>query len=165
MTIPLRAADGDPRVPALSVLLGFAPMLPIVIAALGTWLAPRPWPLVATSLGVMWSAAILVFLAGVRRGLSFRTPGGERPIQIATMMWLFVLGIGAFVVSNAVTALILLILGYVTVAILDPIAARRQEAPAHFARLRPPQMGLAVVALFAMLVWQFTAAPPPHIMA
>ena len=162
MTIPLRAVDGDPRVPALSVVLGYAPMLPIVIAALATWFAPHPWPIVATSLGILWSAAILLFLAGVRRGLSFRTPGGERFVQLATMAWFFALGVGAFVVPTAATALAILIVGYVSVAILDPIAARRQEVPAHFARLRPLQMGLGTLALLAMLTWQLTAATPLH---
>lgn len=162
MTIPLRSVDDDPRIPALSIVLGYGPIMPIVIAALATWLAPHPWPFVATSLGVLWSAAILIFLAGVRRGLAFRTPGGERPVQIATMIWLFVLGIAAFVVPTAVVSLAILVLGYLSVAILDPLAARREEVPAHFARLRPVQMGIAVASQVAMLVWQLTALPTFH---
>lgn len=163
MAIPIHAADDDPRVPALSIVLGFGPIVPIVLAALATWFAPHPWPIVATSLGVLWSAAILIFLAGVRRGLSFRTPGGERPIQLATMIWFFLLGVGAFVVPTVVASLAILIVGYLSVAILDPVAARRQEVPAHFARLRPLQMGLGILSQVAMLVWQLTAAPP-HIL-
>jgi hypothetical protein len=65
-------------------------------------------------------------------------------------------------VSNVVTALVLLIVGYASVAILDPIAARRQEVPAHFARLRPLQMGIGILALLAMLVWQLTVVRGIH---
>ena len=161
MAIPLHVADDDPRVPAPSIVLGYGPIVPIILAALATWFAPHPWSIVATSLGVLWSATILIFLAGVRRGLSFRTPGGERPVQLVTMSWFFLLGVGAVVVSTAVASLAILIVGYLSVAILDPIAARRHEVPAHFARLRPLQMGLAILSQVAMLVWQLT----PHITA
>ena len=39
--------------------------------------------------------------------------------------------------------------------ILDPIAARDGQAPLFFARLRPPQMAIAVASLVALLanVW------------
>lgn len=153
MPTPIRTDDRDPRVPALSIVLGYAPMMPIVVAALATWLAPPPWPAVAIVLGVLWSAAIVTFLAGVRRGLSFRTAGGERPVQIATMVWLFALGLGATLVVQTVPALalVLLMLGFLSIALLDPRAARRGEVPAHFARLRPPQMAAGVLALGAML--------------
>jgi hypothetical protein len=162
MAIPSRSDDNDPRVPALSIVLGYGPMLPIVFAAIGVWLLPPPWPIVATALALLWSASILIFLAGVRRGLSFRTPGGARPVQLVTMIWYFLLGVGAFAVSNVSTSLVLLILGYVSVAILDPIAARRQEVPAHFARLRPLQMGLGVLALLAILIWHLTVLRALH---
>lgn len=144
--------DRDPRPPVLSLVFGYGPVLPLPVAALVAWLAPSPAPFVAVSLAVWWGAAILLFLAGVRRGLSFRTEGGPRRSQIVTMMWLFLLGAGALAVPTALSALLLLVLGYASVAILDPIAARNGEAPAHFARLRPPQMGLALIGLIALMV-------------
>jgi hypothetical protein len=144
--------DRDPRPPLLSILFGYGPALPLPIAALVAWIAPAPAPFIAVSLAVWWGAAILLFLAGVRRGLSFRTEGGPRLSQMLTMMWLFVLGAGALAVPTALSALALLVLGYASILVLDPIAARRGEAPAHFARLRPPQMGLALLGLVALMV-------------
>ena len=103
---------------------------------------------------VRWGAAILAFLAGVRRGLSFRTPGGERPAQIMTVIYLYLLAIGALLVPLPM-ALALLVMGFVSLGILDPGAARRQEAPLFFARLRPLQMAVPVCSLAAagLLLW------------
>ena len=99
--------------------------------------------------GQIWGAAILLFLAGVTRGLSFFTAGGPRPIQLATMGWLFLLGLAGLMLPP-LYALAALIVGYGSVALLDPPAARRGEAPAHFARLRPPQMLVAIAGLVAL---------------
>ena len=151
--IAMQADDRDPTVPTLSLILGYGPMLPILGAGAAVWLAPAPWPIMATSLCVLWAGGILIFLAGVRRGLAFRTPGGARATQMVTMIWLFVLGLGAFVAQAATMAFTFLILGYLSIAILDPIAARHEEAPAHFARLRPPQMALGLVGLIAVLAY------------
>ncbi len=91
----------------------------------------------------------------MRRGVSFRQPGGATVVQILTMLALYGLGLVALVASvmgEAVLALSCLIVGYAAVAVLDPIAARTSEAPLHFARLRPFQMPIAVVSLAALLV-------------
>lgn len=154
--IPLRTEDRDPRVPVLSLVFGYGAMVPILIGAAIVWLAPFPWPAVATSLTVLWAGAILIFLAGVRRGLAFRTPGGERASQMVTMGWLFAVGVAAFLFRTPVGALSALILGYASIAVLDPIAARREEAPLHFATLRPRQMLVALIGLVALLAWHLT---------
>ena len=87
-----------------------------------------------------------MFLAGVRRGLGFFTEGGSRPTQVATSIWLFVLALAALVLSYG-EALAALAIGFLTVAILDPLAARQGEVPLHFARLRPPQMAIFLVGV------------------
>jgi hypothetical protein len=56
----------------------------------------------------------------------------------------------ALVSGSNGAALVLLTTGYASVAILDPIAARRGEVPAHFARLRPPQMTAAIMSQLLM---------------
>ncbi|WP_419827254.1 DUF3429 domain-containing protein [Sphingomonas sp.] len=155
---PINTADDrDPRVPLLSLVFGYGPMLPVVAAAIVAWTASRAWPYVATSLAVWWAGALVIFLAGVRRGLAFRTAGGENIAQMATMLWLFVIGAAAFVVRTPQAALGLCLLGFVSIAVLDPIAARRGEAPAHFARLRPPQMAVGALALAALIAWHMRA--------
>jgi hypothetical protein len=59
-----------------------------------------------------WGSAILIFLGGVRRGLSFRTPGGPTKAQIATMFWLFGLGLLALLSPSTLVALALLLIAY-----------------------------------------------------
>ncbi len=150
-------AQEPARVPWLSVVLGFGPMLPI---AFGSALAWWRWGheqsnyLVALLI-VFYAASILCFLAGVRRGVSFRQPGGATVTQIVTMFGLYTLGLAALVTSflgQMILAIGCLIAGYAAIAVLDPIAARAGEAPLHFARLRPLQMPIAVLGLAALLV-------------
>ena len=142
-----------PQVPIVGLLLGGSAMVPFVLLALGPWFGPAPWATVVLHWLACWGAAILAFLSGVRRGLSFRTPGGERPVQIVSMLWLFALAIASLVVPSTAAKLALLVLGFLSLAVLDPAAARRQEAPLFFARLRPLQMAVPIAALSAALVW------------
>ncbi|WP_370692792.1 DUF3429 domain-containing protein [Methylobacterium sp.] len=157
-------------VPWLSVVFGYGPMLPFAAGAAaawwlggtrggawdGTWGGTRgeTWGGVMLSLTTLWGCAILLFLSGVRRGLSFRTEGGPTWVQIATMLGLFLLGFSALVLTAGGApgpALVLLIVGFTGIAVLDPIAARRGEAPLFFARLRPLQIPIAIVSLCALL--------------
>ncbi len=142
-----------PEVPVLGLLLGGVAMVPFALLAGLLWLGPAVWAPAALRWLVCWGAAILAFLSGVRRGLSFRTPGGERAVQIATMAWLYLLAIAALLVTAPVVALALLMAGFLSIAVLDPAAARRQEAPLFFARLRPVQMTVPLAGLAASAAW------------
>lgn len=144
------------RTPLLGLLLGYAAMVPIALGALGVLGLQHPYDVVALDFAATWASAVLIFLAGVRRGLSFRTPGGETTAQIVTMFWLFCLGVAALyglMLLFFATALVILLLGYLTLAVFDPIAARRGEAPPFFARLRPMQMVVPLLSL-ALMLWQ-----------
>lgn len=145
----------EPRaVPWLSVVFGYGPMLPFVAGAAAAWWFRDDLGDAILYLTILWGCAILLFLAGVRRGVSFRTEGGPTPAQIATMLGLFGLGFVALLsaaLGFSVPALVLLIGGFAGVALLDPIAARRGEAPLFFGRLRPFQMPIAILSLIALL--------------
>ncbi len=143
-----------PQVPWLSLVLGYGPMLPLVAGAIAAWLSAGRLRSEVMVLSVLWAGSILAFLAGVRRGLSFRTQGGPTVAQIATMMVLFVLALGALAMlvhGRTTTALVLLLAGFAALLALDPIAAARGEAPEFFARLRPPQLAIALASLAALL--------------
>ena len=143
----------EPReVPGLSLFFGYGAMVPFVLLALAAWLLGGDVAALAVRLAILWGGAILVFLAGVRRGLSFRTEGGPTAVQIATMLWLFGLGLLALAVPSTGVALVLLLAGYLSLAALDPWAARRGEAPPFFVRLRPLQMLLPILGLVALLL-------------
>ncbi len=145
-----------PDVPVLGLLMGGSAMVPFPVLALVPWFGPAAWVPAALSWLVCWGAAILAFLAGVRRGLSFRTPGGERPAQIVTVLWLYLLAVGALLLPWMTGRLALLAAGYASLAVMDPAAARRREAPLFFARLRPVQMVVPLTALLAAawFVWK-----------
>ena len=141
--------------PWLGVFFGTVAMVPFVVGTLVFALAGEPWRGAALAVTLFWGCAILTFLSGVRRGVSFRTPGGVTAAQIVTMLWLFCLGFAAIVltaVALPVWAAALLLLGYLSLEIFDPIAARKLEAPLYFARLRPAQMAIPVLCLAGTLV-------------
>lgn len=152
--------DAQPRIPLTSLVFGYGPVLPLPIAALMAWTLPPPVPTVAMWLAIWWGASILIFLAGVRRGRSFHGDAETPVAPLIAMIWLFVLGAGAFVCPTPLMSLVLLTIGYASIAVLDPMAARKGEAPPHFARLRPPQMGIALLGLIGLIVYHATLAVP-----
>src|ERR1700710_451185 len=126
--------------PWLGLFFGYIAMVPFAVGTLAFAVAAEPWRGAALAITLFWGCAILTFLAGVRRGVSFRTPGGVTAAQLATMLWVFWLGFLALVltaIALPLWAASLLVLGYLSLAILDPIAARKLEAPLYFAHLRP----------------------------
>ncbi len=139
------------RAPLESLLFGYAAMVPIVAGAVACLFLTGSGETRAVHLTVIWSGAILCFLAGVRRGLSFRQTGGPVLSQLATMLWLYGLGAGSLLSPWAVPAVALQILGYATMAVFDPAAARNGEAPRYFRRLRPVQMLLPIASLALIL--------------
>jgi len=139
--------DTPTRTPPLELLLGYGPAL-VILAAGALALAGVPF---ALTLGCLWAAAILIFLAGVVRGLSFFTDGGPRLTQVGVMMARFVCGLAALLLPP-VLAMPVLAVGYLTSLIYDPIAARTGAAPRYFAQLRPPQMAIALMGLVLLFV-------------
>ena len=141
----------DPRVPVNSMILGYGPMLPLVAGGAGAWLLPPPLGLFAVQAVVLWAALILVFIAGVRRGFGFGDARASTMVEIATTMAYFLLGLAALVAPGFAIELTLLLVGYALVAWLDTRAARTGNAPAHFARLRAPQMLIGMLGIGAAL--------------
>ena len=135
-------ADTPATTPPLSLLLGYGPVALILLLAILAW-AGLPW---AAPLARLWAAAILIFIAGVARGLSFFTEGGPRVSQLAVMMLRFTCGLVALAVPLG-WAFALLTIGYLSALIYDPLAARDGAAPRFFAQLRPPQMLVAMAGL------------------
>lgn len=154
----LHLSDGaeDPKqhTPWVSLVLAYAAMVPIVAGTLACLMLHAPASAIVCHLTVMWAGAVLCFLAGVRRGLSFRQAGGPTMAQLATMLWLFVLGAGSLLSPWVIASLALQLLGYATMAVFDPVAARRHEAPRYFQRLRPAQMLVPLVSLAILMATQ-----------
>lgn len=145
--------DTPTRTPPLELLLGYGPALVILVAG-ALALVPMPW---ALTMGCLWASAILLFLAGVVRGLSFFTDGGPRVTQVTVMMARFVCGLTALLLPPILATPVLAI-GYLTSLIYDPLAARSGAAPRYFAQLRPPQMVIALLGLALLFVASLPAA-------
>ncbi|WP_164857349.1 DUF3429 domain-containing protein [Sphingomonas crocodyli] len=147
------ADNVDPlKVPALSLFLGFGPMLPIVGAGIVAIMSTDPIDAVAIVGGTGWASAILLFVAGVRRGYGFAVRATPRLVTLAVTLGIFLAGLLAMPIFllAPVIGVAILIAGFLAVAIADPVAARRGEAPRHFARLRPLQMALGLTGLLLL---------------
>jgi hypothetical protein len=137
-------------IPRLDIIFGFGPTIPFVLGAAAAVGFEEPWRQMALQITILWGSAILLFLAGVRRGLSFRTEGGPTWAQMATMLMLFGLGLCSLAVvslDRLIWAFALLLIGFTAIFVLDPIAARRGEAPLYFEHLRRLQIPIILVAL------------------
>lgn len=142
-------------IPTLDILFAFGPIVPFVAGAILAWWLTGPRAFLVLQATALWGCAILLFLSGVRRGLSFRTEGGPTLAQLATMLMLYGLGLSALAAAwldALAQAFGLLLAGYVAIVVLDPIAARRGEAPLYFDRLRRLQMPFAILSLASALV-------------
>ncbi|MCQ8241740.1 DUF3429 domain-containing protein [Rhizosaccharibacter radicis] len=140
-------------VPWDGLLLAWAAMVPLIAGTVGIWLLPTDrlvW--LARGATLLWGGALLVFFAGVRRGLSFRTPGGPQVAQLATMLWLFCLGIAVLVLLPTPLAPVLMLVGFGVLAVLDLVAADHAQAPLYFLRLRPLQMVVPIAAALSVLL-------------
>ena len=132
-------------------MLGWAAFAPLAVLGLLAWVTPRGlWLVVEAIAANAWGGGLLCFFAGVRRGLTFSERRGGGVGEIATFLVLFFVG----VVGISLAQPLLLALGFVGAGAADLRAAKRREAPAYFARLRPAQAlvgALALVAVFARI--------------
>lgn len=144
-------------IPTASIVFGYGPMLPLVAAGIGAWMLAPGWGLIAVRLAIVWGALILSFIGGVRRGYGFATPRASTPVEIVAAVGYFTIAGLALVVPFVSTSLALLAAGYALAALLDRRAALAGNAPAHFARLRPPQLLLSCAGLAACWAWVMLA--------
>ncbi|MDT7952773.1 MAG: DUF3429 domain-containing protein [Acetobacteraceae bacterium] len=139
--------------PPISLFLAFIALVP-VLAGTALVLAADDEQAAETierpTIG--WAAAVLCFLGGVRRGLSFRQPGGTMLRDLADMFTLFVFGTGGLLLPKPRAAATSLLLGYATLGLRDRAAAQHGEAPSYFAQLRPVQVLLPLGSLLALLL-------------
>ncbi|WP_102961359.1 DUF3429 domain-containing protein [Mangrovicella endophytica] len=154
------SAQADEAVPPRSRLLGWFAVLPLAAGTLAMWLASDALSFLTVNLTLFWGAALLIFLGGVRRGYGFALADGGSAGTVATAIWLFAagfLGLLGTVWGYPIAAAVLEIAGFLSLAVLDPIAARRGEAPRFFARLRPSQMLAASACLAAAAIFIVTS--------
>ncbi|NEU10733.1 DUF3429 domain-containing protein [Methylobacterium sp. BTF04] len=150
-TIRLTAPGGAPW---SSRVFTYGPMLPFAAGTAAAWWLRDDLGDAILYLTLLWACAILMFLSGVRHGVGGRTEGGPTFVVIATTLGLFGLGFLALVMAalgQSVPALVLLIGGFTGVAILDPVTARRGEAPPFLRPLPPLQIPIAILSLVGLL--------------
>ena len=128
------------------LFLGTSAVAPILACAVLDWFVPAVPKSFVRALAVIWSASLLTFFAGVRRGLTFSEVGGGRPSELATMLGLFAMGVLSLVFVSPILAGA----GLAAVGLLDAAAGRRREAPGYFAAFRPVQMAVCAVAMIAV---------------
>lgn len=140
-------------IPTTSLVFGFGPMVPLVLAGAAAWVAPHPWNFIGIQFAIIWAALILAFVGGVRRGFGFAHDGASRVAEIAAGAAYLGVALLALLVPSAVMSLVLLAAGYALAALLDRRAALCGDAPLFFATLRPPQLLIGAAGLAACWAW------------
>ena len=133
---------------SLDMALGVSAVAPLLGCAALLLFPALPLAIVRT-LAVIWSACLLAFFAGVRRGLSFSEAQGARGTELLSMLTIYGFAVVCLIFRSPLTAAI----GLGCVALLDAIAARRGEAPRYFTVFRPIQLAVGAAALIAVEVW------------
>lgn len=144
--------DGSPRIDRL---FAYGAMLPLIAGALVLWFAPEAQSFLALNLTLFWGASVLLFIAGVRRGVSLSQPGGAAIAEIAAMLGLFIAGVASLVATIwafPLVAALLQIAGFAGLAILDRAAAPN-DGPLPMERLRPLQICVPIAVLAAVAIW------------
>lgn len=137
-------------IPVRSQVLGFGAMVPLAAAAGLAGMAPTARTGPVPRAAIVWAGTVLAFLGGVRRGLSFRNPGGPTARQMGGMARLFGLALAGLLSPSRPVSCLVLAAGFADVAMDDPRMAEAGEAPPFFAELRPPQMAVAVCSLLLL---------------
>ncbi len=153
MAVRVSSGTEEPKrqAPLASLLLAFAATVPMAAGAAAALALPRRDGDAVEQWTVRWAGGVLCFLSGVRRGLSFRQPGGSTLGEVGTMFSMFLAGIGGVLLPSGRATLSVLLLGYAGTAVGDVRAAQQAEAPRFFARLRPAQMLVPLVSLALLL--------------
>jgi hypothetical protein len=144
---PARVASGDlgRAGRGRDALFGWAACVPLVALAALAWRVPGELALVRR-LALAWTACLVSFLGGVRRGLTFSEARGGRLAEIASMFLLFALALAALLSGSLAVGAA----GLACAGALDAAAGRRGEAPGYFSVFRPVQMGLCAAAALAV---------------
>jgi hypothetical protein len=121
--------------------------VPPLIGAVIAWTFDAHWIVHIT---IIWGAALLAFFAGVRRGLSFQLPNPAKLPELAVMLWLFFLALAALMAPWPLLSLIALIVGFISVGVVDPKSADRGRAPTFLKSFRPTQMVFPILAYLAI---------------
>jgi hypothetical protein len=145
-------AANSSATPLRAKVFGYAAVAPIAAGVAATMFAPAIWRGTLFHAVVIWSASILCFLAGVRRGDSFHTPNGPTLLQMPGIFCVWAAGLAALVAAP-VLAVVALLIGFCGVAVFDTVAARHRLAPLFFARFRPIQMLIPIASLAVLLAW------------
>jgi hypothetical protein len=131
--------------------LGSLAFAPLVLAAILAWVTPAGIASLIAAAAMIWSGALLAFLAGARRGLTFSEAAPPARREIVSMLWLFGAAVATLWLAPNILAIPMAIFGFASLGVLDFRAARRQEAPGYFAAFRPLQAAVAMAALIALL--------------
>lgn len=154
-TTPADTPAGTPRPPFPAILLGYAGLLPPIIAIAVRMSDPVQGG-AALALALLYSALILSFLGGMWWGAAASRAGGASLsiwLGLAVVPSLVALTAGAVLFASVVSAAAIVAAGLLASLLVDLALVRAGHVPAWWMRLRVPlSVGLAVLTLAAGLL-------------
>jgi Protein of unknown function (DUF3429) len=140
-------------IPSVALGLGFAGLIPFLIAALSQWAALGPiTPEFGYRAGVIYGAVILSFLGGIRWGVAVNSSYGERQSVEFAASNIAALAGWLSLLLPPVMCLSLLISGFLLQGLWDLMSSEDGILPEWYGKLRTVLTVIAVLALTAILV-------------
>ncbi|MEP9400245.1 DUF3429 domain-containing protein [Sphingomonas sp. VNH70] len=143
------------RPPASALLLGYAGLLPPMIAVVWRLVDPAGGAMLL-ALSLLYCALILSFLGGMWWGVAVARVGGAALglwLGIAVLPSLIALAAGAVLFASVVSAAAIVAAGLLGSLLVDMALVRAGHVPVWWMKLRVPlSVGLAVLTLVAGLL-------------
>lgn len=144
-----------PRLPATAALLGYAGLLPPLVA-IGIWMFDPIRGGMALGLALLYGALILSFLGGMWWGVAAARVAGAALtvwLTIAVVPSLIALAAGMVFFASVVSGAAILAAGLFASLLVDLALLRAGHVPAWWMRLRVPlSVGLGTLTLIAGLL-------------
>lgn len=138
-----------PDVPAPARTLGFAGLIPFLAAALGVWVAPLGWNLLALDIQLAYGAVILSFMGAVHWGLAMA--GGSEAMNYQRLGWSVLPALLGWLalLLNPGLGLMLMAAGFAGVYFGDLRSIAAGNTPAWYQALRKPLTIIVIATLLS----------------
>ena len=136
-------------VPMPARALGFAGLIPFLAAALGVWVAPQGWNLLALDVQLAYGAVILSFMGAVHWGLAMA--GGSTAMTYQRLGWSVVPALLGWLalLLNPGYGLLLMAAGFAGVFYGDLKSIAAGNTPAWYKALRKPLTVIVIATLLS----------------
>ena len=136
-------------------LLGYAGLIPFITFSIGCWV-PLPYVTDALSVLIAYAAVILSFMGAIHWGVAMSATGKKHSQHLVISI---VPALAAWIalITSAIPALTILLLGFIALYLYDSAVAESQDLPAWYI---PMRRNLTIVVMLCLAGAFFSVIGP-----